>query len=43
MRFEEEAETLCNLRMAQAASWLGYVNGISPLGHYPVRHVGRVQ
>jgi hypothetical protein len=30
MRFEEEAETLGNLRMAEAASLLGYVNGISP-------------
>ncbi len=43
MRFEEEAETLGNLRMAEAASWLGYVNGISPPGHYRMRHAGRVQ
>jgi hypothetical protein len=41
MRFEEEAETLGNLRMAQAASLLGYVNGISPLEHYRMRHAGR--
>jgi hypothetical protein len=38
MHFEEEAETLGNLRMAQAASLLGYVNGISPLEHYRMRH-----
>ena len=43
MRFEEEAEALDNLRMAQAASLLGFVNGISPLEHYRVRHAGRVQ
>jgi hypothetical protein len=41
MRFEEEAETLGNLRMAQAASLLGYVSGISPLEHYGMRHAGR--
>ena len=40
MRFEEEVRILCNLHMAQPASWLGYVNGISRLGHYPMRHVG---
>jgi hypothetical protein len=41
MRFEEEAETLGNLHLAQAASLLGYVNGISPLEHYRMRHAGR--
>ena len=40
MRFEEEAEALGNLHVAHPASLLGYVNGISPLEHYRMRHAG---
>lgn len=40
MRFEEEAEALGNLHVAHPASLPGYVNGISPLEHYRMRHAG---